>query len=129
MIDVENIGERGNTYENFITDLLKKDGDKDDIQKGKKFRYGIFHIAGGMIDVEKIGERGNTYENFMTDLLKKDGDKDDCRFAIFDYEYKFAPQGAEAQNKSKIFLLCWCPDSAAIKKKMLYSSSFDTLKR
>merc|ERR1711953_340309 len=48
----------------------------DDIQKGKKFRYGIFHIAGGMIDVEKIGERGNTYENFMTDLLKKDGDKD-----------------------------------------------------
>ena len=33
------------------------------------------------------------------------------------------------QSKSKIFLLCWCPDSAAIKKKMLYSSSFDTLKR
>ena len=33
------------------------------------------------------------------------------------------------QNKSKIFLLCWCPDTAAIKKKMLYSSSFDTLKK
>ena len=47
------------------------------------------------------------------------------------------------QSKSKIFLLCWCPDTAAIKKKMLYSSrlvksqdgiftkfhSFDTLKR
>merc|ERR1712241_160105 len=100
----------------------------DDIQKGKKYRDGVFHIAHGMIDVEKIGERGNNYEDFMKDLLKKDGEKDDCRFAIFDYEYKFAPQGAEAQNKSKIFLLCWCPDSAAI-KKMLYSSSFDTLKR
>merc|ERR1711910_33125 len=76
-----------------------------------------------------VGERANNYEDFMTDLLQKDGDKDDCRFAIYDYEYKFAPQGAEAQSKSKIFLLCWCPDSAAIKKKMLYSSSFDTLKR
>merc|ERR1711997_240590 len=101
----------------------------DDIQKGKKYRYGVFHISGGMIDVEKIGPSENNYEDFMVDLLKKDGEKDDCRFAIFDYEYKFAPQGAEAQSKSKIFLLCWCPDSAAIKKKMLYSSSFDTLKR
>merc|ERR1711971_21119 len=101
----------------------------DDIQKGKKHRYGVFHIAGGMIDVEKIGERENNYENFMEDLLKKDGQKDDCRFAIYDYEYQYSPQGAEAQSKSKIFLLCWCPDSAAIKKKMLYSSSFDTLKR
>ena len=68
-------------------------------------------------------------------------------FSVYDYEYKFSPQGAEAQvsqknifenillikifcqSKSKIFLLCWCPDSAAIKKKMLYSSSFDTLKK
>merc|ERR1712066_506813 len=101
----------------------------DDIQKGKKYRYGVFHIVSGKIDVEKIGDRGNNYQDFMGDLLKKDGEKDDCRFAIYDYEYKFAPQGAEAQNRSKIFLLCWCPDSAAIKKKMLYSSSFDTLKR
>merc|ERR1712098_618068 len=41
----------------------------------------------------------------------------------------FAPEGAEAQAKSKLILLNWCPDTAAIKKKMLYSSSFDTLKR
>jgi hypothetical protein len=31
--------------------------------------------------------------------------------------------------RSKIFLICWCPDSAKVKKKMLYSSTFDTLKR
>ena len=24
--------------------------------------------------------------------------------------------------------MCWCPDTAKIKKKMLYSSSFDALK-
>ena len=36
MIDVEKIGERGNTYENFMTDLLKKDGDKDDCRFASK---------------------------------------------------------------------------------------------
>jgi hypothetical protein len=28
-----------------------------------------------------------------------------------------------------MFLICWCPDSARVKKKMLYSSTFDTLKK
>lgn len=101
----------------------------NEIQKGKKHRYAIFVIRSGQIHVEKKGEKDNTYANFLVDIQQKDGDKDDCRFAVYDYEYKFAPEGADAQNKQKIFLLCWCPDSAAIKKKMLYSSSFDTLKR
>ena len=79
-----------------------------------------------MIDVEKIGERENTYEDFLEDILKKDGEKDDCRFAskltatisdalssnfshlsVYDYEYQYSPQGAEAQvsqrNILKIF--------------------------
>merc|ERR1711936_635318 len=90
----------------------------NEIQKGKKHRYAIFVIQNGEIDVEKLGEKDNTYDQFLTDLQKKDGAKDDCRYGVYDYQFK-----------SKIFLLCWCPDSSAIKKKMLYSSSFDTLKR
>ena len=43
--------------------------------------------------------------------------------------YQFNPDGTESTFKSKLFLMSWCPDSAKIKKKMLYSSSFDTLKR
>merc|ERR1711887_76450 len=101
----------------------------NDIQKAKKYRYAIFHIKNGEIDVEKKAPLENTYKQFLDDLQQKDGAKDDCRFAVYDYVYSFSPEGAEAQNKSKIFLLCWCPDSSAIKKKMLYSSSFDTLKR
>ena len=31
--------------------------------------------------------------------------------------------------RSKLFLMSWCPDTAKIKKKMIYSSSFDTLKK
>merc|ERR1719357_1471383 len=43
------------------------------------------------------------------------------------------PISARAQRKrvkkEKLFLMSWCPDSAKIKKKMLYSSSFDALKK
>merc|ERR1711881_449450 len=105
----------------------------NDIQKNKKYLYATFLIADGKIQVEVKGEKGGSleeqYARFLKDLQKKDGAKDDCRFAVYDYEYLFAPEGAEAQAKSKLILLNWCPDTAAIKKKMLYSSSFGTLKR
>lgn len=32
-------------------------------------------------------------------------------------------------KKQKLFLMLWCPDDAKIKAKMLYSSSFDALKK
>ena len=35
----------------------------------------------------------------------------------------------ESSKKQKLFLMSWCPDSAKIKKKMLYASSFETLKK
>jgi len=37
----------------------------------------------------------------------------------------FSSQG----KKEKLFLMSWCPDDAKVKKKMLYSSSFDALKK
>ena len=76
-----------------------------------------------------MGDRNNSYQDFLNDLHQKDGDADDCRYGVYDYDYQFNPDGAEATFKSKIFLMSWCPDSSKIKKKMLYSSSFDTLKR
>ena len=36
MIDVEKIGERENNYENFMEDLLKKDGEKNDCRFASK---------------------------------------------------------------------------------------------
>ena len=33
------------------------------------------------------------------------------------------------QSKSKLVLICWCPDGAPIKKKMLYSSNFNKIRR
>ena len=52
------------------------------------------------------------------------------RYGVFDFEYTHQCQGTtEASKKEKLFLMSWCPDSAKIKKKMLYSSSFDALKK
>ena len=31
--------------------------------------------------------------------------------------------------RSKLILISWCPDTARIKKKMVYSASFDSLKK
>merc|ERR1711981_385294 len=101
----------------------------NEIHKAKKYRYAIFLIKDGSIDLEKVGDRANGYEDFLADLQQKDGEGEDCRYGLYDYEYQFNPDGAESTFKSKIFLMCWCPDNARIKKKMAYSSSFDTLKR
>jgi len=101
-----------------------------EIQKDKKHRYAIFQIKDGKIRLDKCGARDNGYSDFLTDLMQKDGDNDDCRYAVYDYEYSVVAEGADsASHRSKLFLMSYCPDSAKIKKKMIYSSSFDTIKR
>jgi len=101
----------------------------DQVQLGKKHRYVTFKIDAGKIRVDKIGEREAKYDEFLGDLMQKEGEVDDCRYAIYDYEYVVETQGTEASYRSKVFLVLWCPDNAKIKKKMVYSSSFDSLKK
>jgi len=101
----------------------------DEVQSKKKHRYVTFMIDGGKIKIDKIGERDNNYDQFLEDLMAKDGEADDCRYAIYDYEYVVHSQGTEPSNRSRLFLVSWCPDSARIKKKMVYSASFDSLKK
>jgi cofilin len=100
----------------------------EEIKKEKKHRYVVFYIDGKQIDVELVGGRDAVYDDFLVDL-KKAGAKD-CRYGIFDFEYTHQCQGTtEASKKEKLFLLSWCPDTADVKKKMLYSSSFEALKK
>merc|ERR1711971_290430 len=110
------------------------------IKKHSKYLYAIFIIKDGEIVVEKYGEKDKgTYDSFLKDLAvkeevgkDKDGKpilKDACRYAFYDYEYQFNPQGGDSVMRSKLFLLNWCPETSPIKWKMLYASSFDSLKR
>merc|ERR1711874_593369 len=74
------------------------------------------------------GGRDASYEEFLTDLQA--AGEGECRYGLYDFEYEHQCQGTtESSKKQKLFLMSWCPDSAKIKKKMLYSSSFDALKK
>ena len=62
-------------------------------------------------------------------VISKAGESE-CRYGLYDFEYEHQCQGTtEVSKKQKLFLMSWCPDTARIKKKMLYSSSFDALKK
>lgn len=101
----------------------------EEIKKDKKHRYVVFHIKDEkQIDIEVIGERNSTYDQFLEDLQK--AGPQECRYGLFDFEYTHQCQGtSESSKKQKLFLLCWCPDTAKVKKKMVYSSSYDALKK
>ncbi|CAD7013046.1 unnamed protein product [Ceratitis capitata] len=100
----------------------------EEIKKDKKHRYVIFYIRDEkQIDVETVGDRNAEYDQFLEDIQKCG--PGECRYGLFDFEYMHQCQGtSESSKKQKLFLMSWCPDTAKVKKKMLYSSSFDALK-
>ena len=73
------------------------------------------------------GGRDSNYEEFMNEIMSCG--PEDCRYGVYDFEYQHQGQGTEKTTKEKLLLMSWCPDTARIKKKMLYSSSFDALKK
>eukprot|EP00088_Acartia_fossae_P012192 TRINITY_DN16270_c0_g1_i1.p1 TRINITY_DN16270_c0_g1~~TRINITY_DN16270_c0_g1_i1.p1 ORF type:complete len:149 (-),score=45.65 TRINITY_DN16270_c0_g1_i1:210-656(-) len=101
----------------------------EEIKKNKSHRYCVFFIKDEkFITVEKMGGRDASYDDFLTDL--QSGGEGECRYGLYDFEYEHQCQGTtESSKKQKLFLMSWCPDSAKIKKKMLYASSFETLKK
>jgi cofilin len=101
----------------------------EEIKKDKKYRYVVYFIKDErQIDVEALGERNGTYSDFLRDIQQ--GGNTECRYGVFDFEYTHQCQGtSEGSKKQKLFLMSWCPDTAKVKKKMLYSSSFDALKK
>lgn len=101
----------------------------EEIKREKKHRYVIFFIKDEkQIDVEVIGARDEEYDQFLEKLQA--GGSGECRYGLYDFEYMHQCQGtSESSKKQKLFLMSWCPDTAKVKKKMLYSSSFDALKK
>jgi cofilin len=77
--------------------------------------------------VEKTGARDETYEDFVKAITLDGGE--DCRYGIFDMEYKHMTQGASASIKEKLILMSYCPDTARIRLKMIYASTFDAVKK
>ncbi|XP_018009767.1 cofilin/actin-depolymerizing factor homolog [Hyalella azteca] len=97
------------------------------IKKGKKYRYIVFHIKDEKkICIDSSGDRDACYQDYLDHLASLG--PDECRYGLYDFEFEHACEGAADTKRSKLILMIWCPDTAKIKKKMLYSSSFDALK-
>merc|ERR1712008_465075 len=87
----------------------------EDIKKAKKYRFVVFYIKDEKsIVVESVGDRDASYDDYLNDLQK--GGDGECRYGLYDYEYEHQCQGTTESSKKQ-------------KQKMLYSSSFDALKK
>lgn len=94
----------------------------EDMKLGKPGqRYILMKLTDDLkeIEIEKKGPKTESHADFMAQLPK-----DDCRYAFVDYTF----QGQETGGKDLLLFVVWCPDTAKIKKKMLYASSKDAVK-
>jgi len=102
----------------------------EEVKKDKKYRFIIYHIKDEkVIDVESTGDRTASYAEFLDKLQNF---KSDCRYCVFDFPANIQVEGASESGKmsvDRLVLMTWCPESAKIKQKMLYSSSYDALKK
>ncbi|KAF2073165.1 hypothetical protein CYY_005518 [Polysphondylium violaceum] len=80
--------------------------------------------------IYKIGDKSQEIEveetlpasSSFADVIAKLSDSE-CRYVIVDFAYD------HEGPKNKICFVAWCPDTANIKKKMLYTSSKDSLRK
>lgn len=102
----------------------------DEVKKDKKYRYIFYHIKDEkVIDVESTGPRDAKYEDF---LKKLQDFKSECRYCVFDFPANVQVEGSgdkSSMSVDRLVLMTWCPESSKIKQKMLYSSSYDALKK
>ena len=114
---------------------IKIDGDckvtYDLLQKDHLHRFILFKIENCKeIIVDKTGDRSASVEDFFAALREKDElGNDQCRYAVLDYEFTSDAVGVGSSYRESILLIMYCPDTARIKNKMIYSSSFHSLKR
>lgn len=102
----------------------------EEVKKDKKYRYIIYHIKNErVIEVETTGPREASYAEFLTKLQDY---KNECRYCVFDFPANIPVEGGgekTTMSVDRLVLMTWCPESAKIKQKMLYSSSYDALKK
>ncbi|KCV68984.1 cofilin [Fonticula alba] len=97
----------------------------NELKVGRQYKYIFYKISEDftVVEVEKTGSADATYDDFLADI--KAIPKDDCRYAVFDFDFDTSDGG----KRSKICFYVWAPDTARIKKKMIYASSKDALRK
>lgn len=90
--------------------------------KSGDLRFAIFNVteSDSAVVLDRTGGRESSYNSFVRELPAGEP-----RFAVFDYEYV---QG-DKKATSELVFICYIPDTARIKSRMMYASSRDTLKK
>lgn len=92
-----------------------------DSLKLSKARYIVFKISDDYkeVVVESTGDRSATYEDFLNALTPNE-----VRYAVVDFEFETV-----GGRRNAILFILYSDDLAPIKKKMVYASSKDELRR
>ncbi|VEN56551.1 unnamed protein product [Callosobruchus maculatus] len=101
----------------------------EEIVQEKKHRYIVMHIKDEYeISVEYVGARNEDYNEFLADLQLA-GAKE-CRYGLFDWEdaTDIAGTSTDTGNIHKLFLMLWCPNTAASETRNMYKRSMNILK-
>jgi len=87
-----------------------------------KNRYILFKLSDNLKEVviEKKAPVDTPYSDFVAELPDQD-----CRYAVYNFEYDSGSDG----HRAKIVFFIWAPDTAPTKKKMIYASTKDAIKK
>merc|ERR1711862_143693 len=93
-----------------------------ELKLGHQHRFIFFKLTDGLKEVvfEKACPPKSDFAEFVASLPASD-----CRYAVYDFEYKAEDGG----DRGKIVFVLWCPDTAKIKSKMIYTSSKDAIRK
>jgi len=101
---------------------------KNDADQRERLRLVVFEINGRYIDVEEgkifrekdLEDVDDIFKFFLSHL-----DPKMCRYMLYDCHF----ETKESSKKEELVFVMWAPDTAAIKDKMNYASSKDSLKK
>merc|ERR1712065_122426 len=86
------------------------------------YKYVLYAMNDDMseIVVKKKADKTATYDDFLEEL-----DPQDCCYAVYDFDY----DAGDAGKRNKLVFFVWAPDTAKIKKKMVYAASKDAIRK
>jgi len=93
----------------------------NELKLAKSSRYIVYKLNDAFteISIEKVAPPTASWEDFERDLPR-----DDCRYGVFDFEYE-----KEGGQRNKLVFILWCPETSAVKHKMIYTSAKDCLRK
>ncbi len=88
------------------------------LDKSAKFLLFAMNEEATEVVLTKVGDKDASYQDFIEALPK-----DDCVYATIDFSFSH-----EGRDINKIIFVNWAPDSARVKRKMIYAGTKAVLK-